>query len=218
MFIAQDGIVDKTRYDRAKVKVAFLLKEVNYPNMAENWAYTDWLYEQALERRRDGEAWVESGDFHKTFSNVCRWLACVETPDITYLECEDYRRHKHLLAQAAVVNIHKGGGESSSNWREISRIAGENHIQLRQQIEEINPDLVICGGTFWFAHQDIYPGVKTSRLPSGAGWFAVDGTVFVEMPHPGWFSVDRSILFAYFKAVYHDLLPIMEEKKNTCTV
>lgn len=210
MFIARDGIVDPERYRRAKVKTAFLLKEVNYPDMEEDWPYTDWLYEQAMERKRDGGPWTESKDFHKTFANVCRWLACVEDPEITYLECEDFKRHKQLLAQAAVININKGGGGSSSDWSAIAQAAERNKATLQKQFEEIKADLVICGGTFWFAEHVIYPDVETKRLPCGARYLTVGTSIFVEFVHPAWFSVDRGILFAYFQAVYRDLRPILD--------
>lgn len=198
---AIDGIINKERYAQAKTKVAFLLKEVNAPGMTEDWHYADdWLYKQSIK--------PDDPDFHKTFANVVRWLACVECPDITYVECDDYKKYCGLVAQTAVINIHKGAGGSSSDWEVIEKYAIENADTIRQQVSEIAPDILICGGTYYFAQKYIFRGAEEKTLPCGANYFQFGKTKVVEFVHPAWFSVDRKILFAYFKTVYNDLLKL----------
>ena len=199
--IAWDGIVNQEQYGSAKVKVAFLLKEVNYPDMEGDWKYTDWLDQQAAQ--------PDSPDFHKTFANIARWMACEESPDASYLACEDYAAHSGLIAKMAVINIHKGAGGSSSDWEAMKGYARENGEALRLQVEKIGPDILFCGGTYPLAKEWIFPGAKEQCLPCGANYFCWGRTKVVEFVHPAWFTVPRKILFAYFKAVYSDLLAIL---------
>lgn len=231
--IAIDGIIDEALYHSAKVKTAFLLKEVNYPDMDTDWHYTDWLYEQAMENKRDGTPWERSNDFHKTFANICRWLAVVESPDCSFQDCDQYESCKHLLAKSAVININKHGGGSSSEWTSIAAAAEANRDLLIAQIRDIAPDLVVCGGTYSFAKHQIfqagqagtysyrdgdtsktYDVLEVGKLSCGAEFFVADNIVFLEFVHPAWFSVDRKILFAYFREVYHDVLAHFPELGN----
>lgn len=197
--IAIDGIVNKGIYSNSTPKIAFLLKEVNYPDMAEDWPYTDWLNEQSTSSQKDPY-------FHKTFSNIATWLACVENPNISYVDCEEYKNYSRLISQIAVININKGPGGSSSDWDTIKEYAIKNADSLRKQISEIAPDILICGGTYSFAKDDIFHSDTQQTLPCGANWFSFERTKVVEFVHPAWFSVHKKILFSYFKSMYNDLL------------
>lgn len=93
MGIAKDGIIDRKKYDESDIKIAFLLKEVNAPELNQeknDWEYADWIYEQATETSKDGKSFVPYSDFHKTFGNIVRWLSYAYGLTNDFMECEDY--------------------------------------------------------------------------------------------------------------------------------
>ncbi|MCI7146030.1 MAG: hypothetical protein MR991_06290 [Clostridiales bacterium] len=120
------------------------------------------------------------------------------------MECEDYSPYKSALLNSAMININKGGGESSSEDEELYRYGEQNKELLKEQIKEISPDIVICGGTYGIARYAIFDEPKEIRMKCGAYAFRYDGILFVQFVHPAWFSVGRNILYSYFKSVWDE--------------
>lgn len=219
--MAFDGVVDEGAYLSAPIKTAFLLKEVNGEEkkkqdgqtvviqMEKDWEFiTDFMQTQATDA---------SCELYPTWHNVCMWIEVLLNPTVTYAECMnqwghfDAARLRSNLGKIAVVNIKKSPGGAGSDYKEIEYYAQhtENASLLREQMAKIQPDLVICGGTFAFAHKIWGDGSPMVSLSSGARCFTCGNMVFLEFVHPRWFSVNRNILFAYAKEVFSDVRPML---------
>ncbi len=202
--IAFDGVADESCYMHAKIKTLFLLKEVNWPNMSNDWIYTAILKETAYNTKT------------LDWPNICLWMEAMYNPNITYMDCiqSDGRLNSEMLQkhlrEIALVNIKKTAGDGSSKHQMIlDAIERYGHL-IRKQIDSIIlPQLVVCGGTFDYAKR-LYPEAQTSVLPSGAMYFVTNGIVFLQFVHPSWFSVNRSILFAYAKTVFSDVVKLVK--------
>ena len=77
------------------------------------------------------------------------------------------------------MNIKKSGGKSSSDMDDIERHAKDHKDLLWEQIELINPDMVICGGT-WGTVQPLWDEVT----PLYDRIWKVRGRLFVDCYHP----------------------------------
>ena len=200
--IAFDGVVDEESYCNSKIKTLFLMKEINDPGMKEDWkTFMEYTKQQAS---------VET--MYKTWPNICLWIEALKHSDVTYSDCVDEngnfltkKLQKNLL-DVSIVNIKKTAGGGSSNYDEILSAAKSYGHVIQEEIRIINPELIICGGTFDFAKM-IYKveSAEIKSLPSGAQYFIVDNIIILQFVHPMWFSVNRNILFAYAKSVFSDV-------------
>ncbi len=219
--IAFDGVVDEARYQN----LVFLLKEINgeeitYKNgekvvkrMSSDWVtYTDWLFSQAT---------PNNGRMYKTWHNACLWIESFFDSECSYMGCMDeYRRFdsrlRENLAKVAIVNIKKTPGGGGSDYSEIQNYAQmpQNAELIREEIDILEPQLVICGGTFDFAK--IIWNIKDDSvdyLPTGTAYFVLDNRMFLDFIHPMWFNVNRNILFSYAKEVFAEAKKILKQLK-----
>ena len=204
--IAFGGVVDEETFLKSDIKTIFLLKEVNYPDMVENWNFIDYVKEEAF-----------SDSLYKTWPNVCLWVEALKNSNANYMDCmNEYgyfntKKYQKNLLDVGIVNIKKTGGGGSSNYEEISDFAEKCRDILCEEIESIIcPNLVICGGTFDYAKTifHIEPN-DIKALPSGAEYFIHNNIIYLSFVHPMWFSVNRNILFAYAKTVFLDVKALL---------
>lgn len=209
--IAVDGVVDEAAFLNSSIKTVFLLKEVNVPDMENDWrTFLDFIREQ-----------TEAEKMYFTWPNVCLWMEALHRPDAVFADYVDENGAFHAkklqrnLLEAAVVNIKKTAGAGSSNAGELEdAVSSYGHVICAEIEECIGPELVICGGTFEYAKKIFSPGKDSvKRLPSGAEYFEKKGIFYLQFVHPAWFSVSRNILFAYAKEVFADIRAVMKNKK-----
>ena len=205
--VAFDGVVNEEEFLNAKIRTTFLLKEVNYPDMTDDW--TDYL--DSLDR---GAPVSETNNsLYKTWHNVCLWIELLNNPECSFADCltsdgrYDEKRLRKNLKQTSIVNLKKTGGGGSSNWNEIKAATEKCAEFITGELNTIPSNLVICGGTYEFAKILFPKEIKNEKmLPSGAWYFVADNKIYLNFPHPMWYSVNRNILFAYAKEVFKDLI------------
>ena len=207
--IAYDGVVDEEAWNKAPVRTAFLLKEVNDEKMAKDWDFIGWLAEDAKNPAKK---------LYFTWQNVSLWMEALYT-GCSFGQCmnerqePDWKRLRKNILSIGVINLKKTAGGGSSNWQEIQAAAERNAVLLKAQMEIMDAQLVICGGTFAFAKQ-VFGADKVQTLPCGAGCFVKDGRIYLEFVHPSWYSVNRNILYAYAREVFADAKKISEGLLN----
>lgn len=133
----QDGIVDYQTWTQQKRKVLFLLKETN--------GYDGDLRELLRE-----------GGMGTTWNNVVRWSCAAQHvwkdketawKELEYISLE---KRRELLRRIAVINVKKTPGLSTADSQELEEAMWENKDLLREQIQSIQPDIIICGGTEYY--------------------------------------------------------------------
>jgi len=169
----RDGIVNPKEYWKEKVKILFLLKEVN--------GGKDW----------DLREFLREGGRKQTWNNVSRWIIGINNigRDISWEELENITdiQRKEALQQIAVVNVKKVSGGHTSVKEQISKAADINSERLHKQIDMYQPDIVICGGTdgAYFNSITEYKNPDWKQTKHGI-WYVVEpnGRIIISYSHP----------------------------------
>jgi len=218
-----DGIVDEEAYLASPIHTAFLLKETNggteegHCDAMGNWdTFTRDLHNMALPKHHP-----DSTPLYKTWPNVCLWMYLIHHPTASFSCCTEngeFREEKvrHYLDTTAIINIKKVPGGSSSVYEQLKTAAINNHDFLLEQIEIVDPELIICGGTYWvFKETFDQSSIQTGILPTGTHYFLHNKKLYLEFPHPMWYNVDRKILFAYAKEVFTEVRKLLVDMRST---
>jgi hypothetical protein len=142
-----DGILNDNEWNNAPIKIMFLAKE----------SYGDYYPQK-------GELIPIDGGKNKEFWwNVARWKHLI-FKHFSKEKYSDFPSKEELrevingtrcLDDIAWVNIKKKLGKSESNTTEINEYAEKDKVYLEKQFSEINPEVVLCCGTF-YAYKIIY--------------------------------------------------------------
>jgi hypothetical protein len=135
-FIA-DGIIDIPRWQKAKRKILFLLKE----------AY-DGPYDLCDAIR---DEW--KGPKYKVWWTASYWLYALQKISNSNIpsfpkEQKQFDECVEYLLSSAVVNIKKSSGKTASDYEDVLKYAREDSRLLKEQISLINPDIILCGYTY----------------------------------------------------------------------
>jgi len=141
VFISDGPVDTETWKNRNSGKhILFLLKEA-YGD-SEAWSLNNWL--------RD------SGPLYNIWHRVVEWTYGISNTSATQIARYapskiSYDRingePNEWLKQIAVMNIKKSGGVSSSDYGEILTYAEADKKELLKELEIIDPDIIVCGGT-----------------------------------------------------------------------
>ena len=63
------------------------------------------------------------------------------------------KKFQATIQNIAVVNIKKSNGEKKSNNEDLQQFINLDKERIKKEIELINPDIIICGKTFYFLEQ-----------------------------------------------------------------
>jgi hypothetical protein len=146
MSFVRDGILDVEKYMTAPVKILWVLKEANSPNdeigdmrpcltslhsnddtdrIAPDWGHT-WT----------PVAYTTYGIFEKM-----NWI---DIPDIRG-NAQEVLKHMPNIAH---INVKKFAGKNKANDKEMKIFIDQYKALIYEQIEIINPDVIIFGSTF----------------------------------------------------------------------
>lgn len=126
----------------------------------ENW----WLQEQTLpkicyflkEARTKEEHYVLVQDLYKhepwrLWQRVAVWSQAIYAAcgGVREYEEEVIKRNSHeAIRQCSVVNIKKSNGMNKSDEADLLKYLSEDYKELKEELEIINPDVIVCGYTF----------------------------------------------------------------------
>ncbi len=138
-----DGVVDPAHWEKAPVRVLFLLKEAyGDPGATSDWDLRQWIRDAAAARWLGGMFWTTAyWAFLAHHRNQDRWP---RFPD----DDSSYDQALESLLGSAVVNIKKSGGSSVSDNDDLARFVSQDGDLLARQIELIRPQIMICGATW----------------------------------------------------------------------
>jgi hypothetical protein len=132
--LIEDGVVDEEAYRNSKLKILYLLKEVN------GITDTSWSLIQFL----------KDGGRPQTWNNITRWTYGIRNLDREipwrHLEKISEIDRKEYLKSICAVNTKKETGGNVTNVHELEKYRKEDKELTKEQIEIYNPDLIICCG------------------------------------------------------------------------
>ena len=144
-FIA-DGIVNIDEWNKADKKILYVLKE----------AYGDGWDNSTL------ASWINDGGCleHKIWRRLARWTYGIYNTDINsqakFKKDISYDEAMTYLKRIAVLNIKKSKGKSYSKYEEINTYGKFDKIEIKKEIELINPDIIVCGYTFYTLYNYVF--------------------------------------------------------------
>jgi len=143
-FFITDGIIDIERWSKSDFKVLFLLKEAysDTPQSDGEWDLVEYLSQ--------GSSNLKS----KMWSTVSQWCfglkKLIETNEVVCFDDnhKNNPEYNEAFLSCAVINIKKSSGYKSSDKDDLSKYVISDWDLLAQQIDEISPDIIICGSTW----------------------------------------------------------------------
>ena len=134
----RDGIVDESWWlqEQCVPKICFFLKEAR--TQEEHYVLTDDL--------RAREPW-------RLWQRVAIWTQAIQAAFSCEHAYDDEKlklRSHTAIKQIAVVNVKKSDGKNTSNDKDLIVFANQDKDLLKQELELIDPDIIVCGYTFRF--------------------------------------------------------------------
>ncbi len=137
----KDGIVNPEEWFKQDERVLFLLKEAYHTK-----PYDTFDLSQKL---RDYGPWDVMWPRVAEWSYGIRNTTKERIADFTEIyNDKDKQKRKAEIQRIAVVNIKKSGGQKSSSETDLQHYADADADLLTEQIDLINPTVIICGYTF----------------------------------------------------------------------
>ena len=147
--ICRDGIIDYETYIRAKPKILFVMKEVN------QWPGGD-LREM-----------LRNGPVYPMWHTVARWAAGILRGFPPFDEINKHEVFVESIRSIATINLKKISGQGYANMSIVNAFAFMDRHLLLDQIQMINPDIIVAGGTFdsliWLLDLQVDPEDPWSR-------------------------------------------------------
>ena len=224
--ICYDGIVDETTFysHENAPRAVFLLKETNgndahgkAQDHLKDWDYRYWLEHQQANGEKSERN--DSNHFYRTFHSLCMWLdvfkACMNDHVMPFSEYRDSGqlspdRLRKNLRKTAILNLKKTWGGGSTSWNALNSYLESDAARnvIREQIELIQPNIVICGGrqVFDFA-KEIFAAEEKHILSEDRDvfYFKANGVLFLNFYHPAC-RKSREFLYNYSADVFQTLL------------
>jgi hypothetical protein len=150
-----DGIVNVERYEKARIKILWILKEPHDKGNG-GWDMRDFLKNpKELTKRTD--KWVWKRTFKMMMEVTWGILKNNQSHDKTINDWKNLNDEAMLdiFNDIAYINIKKTPGQSGSYDPEIRDAYKLNKELIWKQINAFKPDVVICGGTYKYFQNDI---------------------------------------------------------------
>ncbi len=155
-----DGVVSEEDYLKSKIKLCFVLKEVN---------------------DKDGGGWdlreyIKNGARKQSWDNITRWVKCIRNINLEYKwvelanVVEDER--KSFLRSISVMNLKKTPGGYTSIKASFNKVVFQDKEYIQKQYAIYSPDITICCGTGWEMRSVLnLDGSKIYNTNRGIEWF-----------------------------------------------
>lgn len=135
----RDGVVCPEQWFSQKIRPLFLLKEAYHETG--DW---DLIRDHLLTNEKMGK--------HITWKRVSQWTRGLLHTSNTYLcpfadEAAMHCFGNEQLRRIAVVNVKKSNGAKGSGKDDILQYAEYDFAELRQELELIDPTIIVCGYT-----------------------------------------------------------------------
>jgi len=175
-----DGIIDRKRWNDAKRKVLFVLKE---PGRAPNEKEAYNSLQELIQVEWRGVA-------RYSFIKLARWAYGIQNASLNgypaFEEADNPKNRNEAFLSSALMNLKKIPSvnlDRSCSSQELSTYVKDHAKEILEQIKEIAPHVIVCGGllTYDLLQKTIQPEIKTVMLwsghPSAISFKSPNGTI-----------------------------------------
>lgn len=165
-----DGIINEYFFEKAPIKILFLNKEPNNPN-GNAWDYREWYN---TEKAR-----------HQFSYRLTEWAFGIVNnfPPIEEVWKDEERAHD-MLRSVAIMNVKKSGGIGRSVKLDLTQHAREHYTYIKNQIDIIQPDLIILGLSWKNLRNIVFPGVHWQHSGYNLAVGEYNGAKVIDFYHP----------------------------------
>ncbi|MBK8563522.1 MAG: hypothetical protein IPN76_09285 [Saprospiraceae bacterium] len=186
-----DGIVNLDEYLKADIKIMWILKEAN------SQGNNEWSMRGAL---NDGYLINENGirgGWGRTFNPIIYTtvgiLSNKNWGEINWVS--DEPELIEILKKIAFVNVKKVPGNSVCDNEQMKSFYQQNKSILVRQIKLAEPDVIICGNTFWLIQNELkikdFTPVKNFSKEFPINFFYSTKRMVIDAYHPNNRSVSQ---------------------------
>ena len=172
----KDGIVNDINWQKANKKILVILKETNDFNKY-------GLNELINNNINNSKSGIWKG---LTWHNTGRIAYALLNPNSNFKEADKNR--KSALSYIAVMNLKKTAGKSASKKETIKKHTLKYADYIKKEINIINPDIVILGGTFDFIKSILNLRHISDNLYKEKN---NDNRIYIKCYHPGYFRIKK---------------------------
>jgi len=170
-----DGPLDPERWDKAEHRVLFLLKEAyNEPGDTQEWDLREYLRARVADHHLGFTFWTVA-----YWNYLLRRLHGSRFPQFPSSQPE-YDAAREELLDAAVVNVKKSGGISTSDPEDLGRYVERDGDLIKKQVDICRPHVVVCGNT-WAVVRRLW---SEARPRHDLVWEIADSCIAVDFVHP----------------------------------
>lgn len=193
------GVVDEEAYLSSKPKLVLVLREPNDPDQKPGWSMVDFLQWQ-ISRGLKGES------IRPMWKRVGIWSYAIHNGFARYRDIDSYSTAAKGLRDIGMTNLKKSGGGGESNNKVIQKCAEDTFDLWKQELEIMNPDLILCGGTYWI----ISGLLRLNRQQTASGpWYSHwqhndRRTLIASFYHPS-YRGRSAMLYAFLKEALVEL-------------
>lgn len=111
--------------------------------------------------------------------------------NITYENARKKRLERLVFEKIAYINIMKSSGKNRTSDKKLSEFVQSHKTEIKQQIELLKPNIVICGGTFSVVKNHIFCSME--KISDELFW--ADGIFFIKSCHPAYFGEKERVVY-----------------------
>jgi hypothetical protein len=183
-----DGIVDRNRFNLERVKLLWVLKEP-WEKLGENVQGGGWSVTQDLLLK--GDLKNNRGTYppmaYVSYAVKNDFIPCGSIPKMTHNQ-----NVRDALRTISYINIKKFPGRTRAHYKTINEYFHRYKDFLFAQIRDINPDVIICGGTgHYFANT--YGLTPKPVVENGPDCCKFDGRLWVFAYHPSQTTIGKQL-------------------------
>lgn len=208
----EDGIVDYIEYNNQKLKILFVLKE----------AYTS--SKEKENRKSSLIVDIKNGIERNFWNRLSEWAVGLLNEDeknITNFDSITKEQKEIAIRKIAIINLKKSDGDTKTDMGKYEKYFynKNNEINkkyvdcLNEQIDLINPDVIICGGTFNIFNR-LYKDKIEKICDVRRGYYfeknvSIQKAILIDYCHPSWRN-SADLLYYGLCATYQQILKSME--------
>lgn len=208
----EDGVVDCVEYSNQKLKVLFVLKE----------AYTS--SEEKKNNKSSLIVDIKNGIERTFWNRLSEWavgLLSEDEKNITNFDSITKEQKEIAIRKTAIINLKKSDGDTKTDmekyekyfYNENNEINKKYIDYLNEQIELIDPDVIICGGTFNIFNRLYEDRIeKISDIRRGYYFGKTDNSqkaILIDYCHPSWRN-SADLLYYGLCSTYQQILKSRE--------
>lgn len=146
-----DGIVDILEYTNSDLKVLWILKEANSTD-------SDWDMRDALRDLKNESGKGLKKGWANTFTSIVYATYGIFN-EILWGNMGDFNKNQSIidvLRKVAYINVKKIPGGGRAFWNVIRPYYLENKKAIHEQVNIINPNVIIFGNTYSYFDDDFF--------------------------------------------------------------